>query len=161
MDRIARQRLLEIGLAVVLTMAALLFVAVAWAAKGQNGVAVSDAWARPTIAEGRVTAAYMTITNASGEGDTLKAAASPRAERVELHRTQMTDDGIMRMRPIQDGLPLPSGGAVLLKPGSAHVMIMGLEGPLSEGDDLPLTLELEKAGTIELSVPVRKRAAGK
>ena len=159
MDRVTRQRLLEIGLAIVLTMAALLFVAAAWA--NPKGVSISDAWARPTIGEGRVTAAYMTITNTSGEDDVLKGVKSPRAKRVELHRTQMTDDGVMQMRPIQDGLPLPAGGTAFLKPGGAHVMIMGLDGPLSEGEDLPLTLELEKAGIVEIMIPIRKRAGGK
>ena len=158
MDRITRQRLLEIGLAIVLTMAALLFVAAAWA--NPKGVSISEAWARPTIGEGRVTAAYMTITNASGEDDVLKGVTSPRAKRVELHRTEMTDDGVMRMRPIQDGLPLPAGGTAFLKPGGAHVMIMGLDGTLAEGEDLPLTLELENSGPIELMVPVGKQAGG-
>lgn len=161
MVRITRQRLLEIVLAIVLTIAALLFVTSAWAAEEQEGVAVSDAWARPTIGEGRVTAAYMTITNGSGEDDVLKSAKTPVAKRVELHRTTMSEDGIMQMRPIHDGLPLPAGGTTLLKPGGAHVMIMGLDGALADGEDLPLTLELEKAGSVELVVPVRKQAGGK
>ncbi|MEZ5827117.1 MAG: hypothetical protein R3D01_01445 [Hyphomicrobiales bacterium] len=62
----SRLRVIEIGVAVMLTAAALLFVALTvWAA--EPGIAVTDAWARPTIGEGRTTAAYMTITNKGAE----------------------------------------------------------------------------------------------
>lgn len=172
MDRLTRHRLVEIGVAVGLTMAALLFVAyAAWAeprvAEPQGtqpgvtepgGVTVTDAWARPTVGDLRVSAAYMTVANAGGEDDRLKAARTPRAKRVELHVTQMSDDGVMKMRPIKDGLPVPAGGTAILEPGGAHVMLMGLDGALAEGEDLPLTLEFEKAGGVEISVPVRKQA---
>lgn len=160
MDRITRPRLVEIGVALLLTMAALLFVAyAAWAEA--KGVTVTDAWVRPTVGDLRISAAYMTIANTSGEDDVLKAAKSPRAKRVELHITQMSDDGVMKMRPVEEGLPVPAGGTALLKPGGAHVMIMGLDEALVEGGELPLTLEFEKAGSVELSVPVRTQAGAK
>lgn len=157
MDRITRPRLVEIGVALALTMAALMFVAyAAWAEA--KGVTVTDAWARPTVGDLRISAAYMTIANQTGEDDVLKAASTPRAKRVELHITQMTDEGVMKMRPVKDGLPVPAGGTALLKPGGAHVMLMGLDEALVDGGELPLTLEFEKSGPVELSVPVRTQS---
>ncbi len=160
MVRMTRLRLIEIGVAVVLTVVALLFVAwTAWAAE-PHGVSVTDAWARPTIGQGRTTAAYMTITNEGATDDVLKAAKSPSAERVELHETKMTGDGVMQMRPLEGGLPIPAGATAELKPGGAHVMVMGLNGELAEGGDLPLTLEFAEAGSVDIVVPVRKGAGG-
>lgn len=155
-----RLRLIEIGVAVVLTMVALLFVAwTAWAAEA-HGISVTDAWARPTIGKGRTTAAYLTITNEGTADDVLKAVKSPSAERVEMHETKMTAEGVMQMRPLDEGLPIPAGGTAELKPGGTHVMVMGLEATLAEGGDLPLTLEFAEAGSVDVVVPVRKGAGG-
>jgi copper(I)-binding protein len=154
MVRLCRRRLIEIGVAVALTMAAVLFAAWAvWAAIG--GIDVADAWARPTIGQGKVTAAYMSITNAGEIDDVLLGAISPKAERVELHQTKMGDDGVMRMRPVEGGMPVPAGGTVQLAPGGYHLMVMGLGEPLNEGGALPLMLEFAKAGSVDLVVPVR------
>lgn len=155
-----RLRLIEIGVAVVLTMIALLFVAwTAWAAEAHS-ISITEAWARPTIGQGRTTAAYLTITNEGTTDDVLKAVRSPSAERVELHETKMTAEGVMQMRPLDEGLPIPAGGTAELKPGGAHVMVMGLETTLAEGGDLPLTLEFAEAGSVDIVVPVRKGAGG-
>lgn len=157
MVRMTRLRLIEIGVAVVLTMVALLFVTWAWAAEPE-GISVTEAWARPTVGEGRTTAAYMTIANAGETDDVLKGVTSPSADRVELHETKMTGEGIMQMRPLKDGLLVAASGTAVLKPGGLHVMVMGLESALDEGGELPLTLEFAKAGPMEIMVPVRKGA---
>lgn len=156
--RLCRRRLIEIGIALALTMAALLFVV--WAARAAlNGIDVSDAWVRPTIGQGKVTAAYMTIINASEGDDALVGATSHKANSVELHQTKMADDGVMRMRP-EEGIPIPAGGKVQLAPGGYHLMVMGLSEPLVDGSSLPLTLEFAKAGSMELVIPVRATAGG-
>lgn len=160
MVRVTRLRLIEIGVAIVLTMAALLFVAwTAWAASPET-ISVTEAWARPTIGKGRTTAAYMTLTNTGETDDVLKAVTSPKAASVEIHETKMTDEGVMQMRPLDEGLPIPAGGTAMLKPGGLHVMVMGLEDGLDEGSELPLTLEFTNADPIEIMVPVQKGASG-
>ena len=156
MGRMTRHRI-EIGLALAITLAAVLFVALAvWAQQGTS-IAVSEAWARPTIGEGRVTAAYMTIQNLGTDADVLRSASSPKAARVEIHETKMTDQGVMKMRPVEKGLTVRPGGAVSMKPGGLHIMIMGLDGKLPEGATLPLTLDFAEAGSLQLSVPVAAR----
>ena len=158
MGRLSRLRLMEIGVALVLTVAALLFVALTvWAAE-PAGVGVADAWARPTMGQGRNTAAYMTVMNNGDVDDVLMSARSARAASVELHQTSMTADGVMKMRPVEGGLAIPAGGALTLKSGGTHLMIMGLDEALAAGGELPLTLEFAKAGPVEVAVPVRAAA---
>jgi len=64
------------------------------------------------------------------------------------------------MSPLPDGLPLPAGESVSLAPGGTHLMLMGLTGPLSAGDQVPLTLSFETGPRITLQVPVRAVGAG-
>jgi len=156
--RLSRQRLFEICVAVVLTVAALLFVALTvWAAEPAK-IVVSDAWVRPTIGQGRTTAAYFVVTNKGDEDDTLVAARTAKATSVELHQTTMTADGVMQMRPVEDGLPIPVGGTLKLSPGGMHVMVMGLDAALDAGGELAMTLEFAKAGPVEIVLPVRATA---
>ena len=100
---LTKLRIVEIGVALLLTLAALLFVGLTvWAAEIAR-IEVADAWARPTIGQGKTSAAYMTIANKCDTGDLLKSARTPKAKSVELHQTTMTADGVMQMRKIEDG----------------------------------------------------------
>ena len=151
---LSKLRMFEIGVALLLTAAALVFVGwTVWAAEAE--LRVADAWMRPTVGAGRTTAAYLTVANSGGEDDTLKSARSAKATAVELHETKMTDDGVMQMRHVEDGLVVPAGGSLVLKPAGTHLMVMGLDEALSVGDEFALTLEFARAGIIEVSVPVK------
>ena len=155
---LARLRIIEIGVALLLTLAAILFVGLTvWAAEMVQ-IDVADAWARPTVGSGRMSAAYMTIANKSATDDRLKSARTPKAKSVELHQTTMTADGVMQMRPVEDGLPVEAGSSLVLQPGSAHFMLVGLEDALEAGQELVLTLEFAKAGLIDVVVPVSATA---
>lgn len=158
MSGLSRSRKLEIGVALLLTVAVLVFVSLAVWAEDKASIQVKDAWARPTIGQGRTSAAYMRIANESDAGDTLTGARSPKARAVELHQTKMTPVGVMQMRKVKGGLAVPAGGALVLEPGATHLMLFGLEDALSEGDALALTLEFSRAGAIDIRVPVRVSA---
>lgn len=160
MVRLSRPRLIEVGVALVLTVAALLFAALTVLAAEAPGIEVVDAWARPTIGQGRATAAYMTIRNMGDEDDTLTAVRSAKANSVALHQTSMTANGVMRMREVEGGLPIPAGGTLTLAPGKTHLMIMGLDEQLASGGELALIFEFAKAGPIEIVVPVRTSIPG-
>jgi hypothetical protein len=66
----------------------------------------------------------------------------------------MTAEGVMQMRQIKDGLPIEAGKTIELKPGGTHFMLLGLDGGLSAGETLLVTLEFAKAGAVEVTVPV-------
>jgi len=116
---------------------------------------VRDGWAAPTPGGVTVSAGYVTIVNPTGAADTLVSAASPRAERVDVHEMNM-DGGVMRMRAVEGGLPVPAGATVTLGPGGQHLMFYGVMQPFVEGDTIPLTLTFANAGEIVLELPVRR-----
>jgi len=120
-----------------------------------GGLAINHPWARATV--GSVGGAYLSIENKGAAPDRLIGASSPVAKTVEIH-THIKDGEIMRMRQI-DGIDLPAGGKVELKPGGYHIMLMGLGKPLKEGDRFPLTLQFEKAGKLEVEIAVDKPGA--
>lgn len=118
------------------------------------GVSVSDAWVRAAPHGAATGAAYLLITNSGKSSDRLTGGATPVAARVEVHEMTM-NGGVMRMRPVADGLELPAGGTVALMPGGYHIMLIGLKGPLTAGSKVSLTLSFEKSGTRTISAPVR------
>ena len=75
----------------------------------------------------------MKIQNDEAKQDFLVGGSSPVAERVEVH-THINDNGVMRMREVKGGVPLAAKGVTELKPGSYHVMLMGLKKQLKEGE---------------------------
>jgi copper(I)-binding protein len=100
----------------------------------------------------------MTIANKGDADDTLKSARTPKAKTVELHQTTVTADGVMQMRKVEDGLPVEAGASLVLKPGGAHLMLLGLEDALKAGEELVLTLEFANAGAVDVVVPVSATA---
>ena len=151
---LTKLRIVEIGIALLLTLAALLFVGLTvWAAEIAR-IEVAGAWARPTIGQGTTSAAYMTIANKGDRGDMLKSARTPKAKAVELHQTTMTADGVMQMRKIEGAVPVEAGASLVLKPGGTHLMLLGLEDALRAGEKLILTLEFVNAGAVDVVVPV-------
>lgn len=120
---------------------------------------ISAPFARATLPNQPVAGGFMTLTNTGETDDTLIAARSAAAGRMEVHEMAMDGD-VMRMRELEDGLPIPAGETVTLKPGGYHVMFMDLAGPLSEGGSAEVTLTFEKAGEVTVIMPVVARDAG-
>src|SRR5277367_4191356 len=111
-------------------LAAALVVAGPALAQG-SAVQVENAWARATAANAMSGGVFLTVTD-TGAPDRLVGASTPVAATAELHET-VNDNGVMRMRPVA-GLPVENGKPVVLKPGSYHVMLMGLRRQLQPGD---------------------------
>ena len=114
---------------------------------------VSQAWARATPPGAPVAGGYFTVTNTGAQPDRLVAAASPRAATVEVHAMRV-DGGRMEMRPLKQGLTIAPGESVTLAPGGLHLMFMQIGERFEAGDSVPLTLEFEHAGIVELELPV-------
>lgn len=115
---------------------------------------IGDPWARPAAAGGQ-SAAYFTITNTSGTADALLSATSAAAAKVELHETTTDGAGMMGMHPVPR-LDIPAGGSVQLKPGSFHLMLMGLTGDLVVGKTIQLDLVFEHAGKVVVTAEIRQ-----
>ena len=143
---------MRLSLAALATGFGLWLVAACGAAAQTGDLQVTNAWARATPGGAQTAATYVTIL--SPTGDRLTAAATPAAQKAELHSMTM-DGNVMKMRDI-DGIDLPAGQAVTLKPGGYHIMLTGLAQPLTAGETFPLTLTFDKAGTREVTVTVQK-----
>lgn len=130
-------------------------------AQSAPSVAITDAWARATVPGQKATGAFMKIT--AKETTRLVAVSSPVAAVVEIHEMKVDND-IMQMRAMQDGLDLPAGKAVELKPGAYHIMLMDLKEPLTKDRTVALTLLFKDAKGVqsktELTLPVATSAPG-
>ena len=141
--------------------AAPLFAALVLAACGGDGsapegpavVQAEDAWCRPTPNGVFVGGCYVALT--SSRTDRLVSVASPASPVVEIHEMRMDGD-MMRMGELEDGLPLPAGEVVTLRPGAEHLMLMALSEPLAEGAVVPLTLTFEHAAEVMVEAQVRR-----
>lgn len=110
-------------------------------------------WARASAGMARAGAAFMTIQNAGATADRLVAAETSVAKRPELH-THIREGDVMRMRQVK-AIDVPASGKAELKPGGLHVMLIGLNEPLKEGQTFQLTLTFENAGKVTFDVPIK------
>jgi copper(I)-binding protein len=102
-----------------------------------------------------VSAAYLTIANAGAAADRLVSAATDVAGLVEIHTSEMDSQGVMRMRPLTDGLEIPPNGSVSLEPGGYHIMLMELNQPLMPGETVTLTLKFASGTTLDVEAEIR------
>ena len=96
----------------------------------------------------------MIIHNTGGAPDRLIGVSSDVAARVELHTHQQDANGVMKMIHVEEGFELPTDGEITMKRGGKHVMFMGLNTSLQQGDTISVTLTFETGGDIVVEVPV-------
>lgn len=120
---------------------------------------IVDPFARATPPNAPVSAGYMVIRNTGSEADRLLGGTTTFADRIEVHEMAM-DGEVMKMREIEGGLEIPAGGEVTLAPGGFHLMFMKITEQLKEGEVRKVTLQFEKAGTVELELPVKRVERG-
>ena len=133
-----------------LLTASLLFVSLAASAE----IIIKDAWVRTTVAEQKVTGAFMQIT--SDKTVKLVAANSPAAETTEVHEMSMQGD-VMKMRQVNE-VVIEAGKSVELKPGSYHIMLMNLKKPVQAGSIVNLNLEFLDADGKKQIIKVKAEA---
>jgi copper(I)-binding protein len=117
-----------------------------------DAVEIHHPWARATAPSAANGAAFMRIYNTTETADRVVAASANVSKTVELH-THIMDGDIMRMREVE-AIDVPAGGAADLEPGGLHIMFLGLDAPLKEGETFPLTLTFENAGDVTVDVAI-------
>ncbi len=120
---------------------------------------VVSPWTRATPGGAKIAGGYLKVTNNGTSADRLTGATTVSADRVEIHEMSMTD-GVMKMRPLADGLTIKPGETVELKPGGFHMMFMDIKQSLKQGETLKATLTFEKAGKLDVSFNVNAIGAG-
>ncbi|ODA65998.1 hypothetical protein A7A08_03142 [Methyloligella halotolerans] len=135
---------------------ALSLIAVVPAAQAHDYTAgdlkIDRPWSRATPGGAEVGAGYLKIENKGEEADRLTGGSTPIADALEIHSMTMEGD-MMKMRKL-DGLDIPAGGSVALKPGGNHIMFIGLKEPIEKGKPFTATLTFEKAGEVEVEFNV-------
>ena len=80
------------------------------------------------------------------------AAQTSAARKAELHSHTM-QDGMMVMRQLPQ-VEIPAGQTVTFQPGGLHIMLIGLNHALEDGQQIDLTLDFADGHKLELQVPV-------
>lgn len=122
------------------------------AAAASPAVKVTDAWCRAAPKGALAGGCYLTLT--ASVDDRLVAVETAAAGRAEIHTMSM-DGGVMRMRQLADGVALPAGKPVALKPGAEHLMLIGPKIALTPGAKVALTLRFKSAPPVTVTAPVK------
>lgn len=117
----------------------------------QAAVSVTGALCRPTPVGRQSTGCYLTLTSTAA--DRLVSLSTPVAGRVEIHESRI-ESNMMMMRELREGLPLPAGKTVELKPGGNHIMLLAVTAPLTEGQTVPLTLNFATATPVVVQATI-------
>jgi len=115
---------------------------------------VEEPFLRSSLPTSTSAAAFLVLRNETGQDDRLIAARSALSGRIELHSHSEDADGVMRMGEIEGGVPIADGESHVFARGGDHLMFMGLDAPLEQGQLVPVTLVFEAVGDVEIIVPV-------
>lgn len=125
-------------------------------AQEKGKVTVENAWARATFALAKTGAVYLSLDNQSGHNLKLLSVSvdSTVASDAQLHETLM-DEEMMQMREVTDGFEIPSGSTLEFSPGGKHIMLTGLEKPLTTGEQFVLSLTFENSKVMRVPIEVK------
>ena len=114
---------------------------------------------RATLPNQPVAGGFLTITNSGSEPDRLVGGSAEFAADVQIHEMAVEND-VMKMRELGEGLEIPAGGTVELKPGGYHVMFMKISEPMKDGETRKAKLVFEKAGSVDVEFDVQDMRQG-
>ena len=117
-------------------------------------ILVKEAWIRGIPPSAKTTAAFMTIQNIGSVEMIIKSAASEIAEIVQIHTMEQVGE-VMKMKELSE-LRIPANGQTILAPKGFHIMLIGLLRPISEGEVIPLSLNLSDGSIVNVDAVVRK-----
>ncbi|WP_444492213.1 copper chaperone PCu(A)C [Vibrio sp. YIC-376] len=136
----------------MLSIAALLTTAVSGHEYTAKNIQIDHPWSREAPPNATVIAGFFQLKNLSTRDDFLISVTTPIAERVEIHKHEMSD-GIMKMKKI-DNVRVSTMKSVMFEPGGYHLMIFNPEQSFKQGERFPMTLEFKYAGKVEIELAV-------
>ncbi len=121
---------------------------------------VQNPWVALAPPGAHATAAFMELNNPGDEAVDVVSADADGFKAVELHES-VNEDGMHRMIE-QDRITVPAGETVSLAPGGYHVMLIGPERSLEEGETVVIELGLGDGSKFEVEAPItpREKAMG-
>ena len=142
--------------------AALFLVAPAFAHDGVvhlGPINISAPFTRATLPNAPVGGGFLTIENTGSEPDTLVSVTSTVAKDAQIHEMAMQGE-VMRMRKLDTGIAIPAGKTIELSPGGLHLMFLKVKEPFKQGGRVPATLTFQKAGKLEIVLPIEAAGPG-
>ncbi|MGB9577689.1 MAG: copper chaperone PCu(A)C [Halothiobacillaceae bacterium] len=119
-------------------------------------VKVVEPWIPEAPPNAQALGAFMVLENDEDREVKVINAWAPGFDTIELHKS-VEENGMHKMIK-QDALVIPPMGSLELRPGSYHVMLIGVHKPPKAGDVIPLRLDFEGLPSQTIQVPVKKRA---
>ena len=116
-------------------------------------------WARATLKGSDVADGFMKIINHGSTPDKLLSVAIEFAKAGQIHDMKM-DGTVMKMVELTDGLDIPAGATVELKPKSTHVMFIGVNQELIPDEMVNGELTFEKAGKVKIEFMIEPAGTG-
>ncbi|MBE3606474.1 copper chaperone PCu(A)C [Campylobacter sp. RM13119] len=104
-------------------------------------ISVENLRARPSNIGASNSAIFMDIKNSSNADVKLVAVKSSICKSTELHTHKLVDG--MKMMTKIDDINVPKEGMAKLAPGGLHVMLIGLDKPLVDGDIVDLEMSFD------------------
>lgn len=120
-------------------------------------VVLEGGWAKAT--DSRMSGVFGTVRNTSEDDVHLTGVSGEIDGSHELHET-VPDGGAMMMQEKEDGFVIPAGGDLVLEPGGDHIMLMGLDEPVTTGQQIVLTLEFADGAEHDVTVSARAFEGG-
>ena len=93
---------------------------------------IKHPWSRATPKGATVAGGYLKIINTGTTPDRLIGGSTVAAGKFEIHEMSM-DNGVMKMRLLANGVEIKPGQTVEFKPGSYHLMFVGITQPFGAG----------------------------
>ena len=123
-------------------------------------IVTESVFVRPTPPGIDSTELYLRIVNQGSAPVRLLGASSPVARAGEL-RQSYEWEGMVMMAHFPDGVEIPAGGEMVLKPGGYYIMLIGLSRPVVEGETLPVRLEFADRDPLDLEAQAKMVQARK
>lgn len=118
-----------------------------------GAIQVTEAWVRSMPVGIPNTAAFFEINNNLPKAVTLVSVSTPVAKQSEIHET-IQQGPFVTMNEVKK-VTIPAKESVGLKPGGLHVMLVGLEKPLEEGQTVPLTLTFQDGMKVKVDAKIK------
>jgi len=118
------------------------------------GIEVKEPCVRATPVNTPNSAAFMTLENKTNKDISLIKATSDIAEATELHTSDIKD-GVRKMYKVAK-VDILANSSTILKPGSFHIMFIGLKKALEVGETVDINLGFSNGTTQTIKAEVKK-----
>lgn len=121
----------------------------------ENNIEIVNPWVKEAPPGVPVLAGYLLIKNNSKSPISIVGSHSSFFKKVEIHKTEVSDDGMARMTK-QTHVLVPPGGVQLFEPGGLHLMLMQPSRRVVEGDAIDVTFEFENGSKRQFTSIVKR-----